>query len=103
VAKNLAYNIVNHRKRHGFFTRWEELLEVKDFPKKALEEIKQRATIGAPRGLPRGEEFTGSRRIKPSTIEREKKKPRGYSKAIRTTRESERQKPIGENVITGSR
>lgn len=31
IAKNVAYRIVNHRKRHGYFTHWEELLEVKRF------------------------------------------------------------------------
>jgi len=96
VAKNLAYSIVNHRERHGFFTRWEELLEVKGFPEEALDRIKERATIAAPRDLPRGEEFNLTRRVKPSTIERVKKKPRGYTKAIRSTRGSERQKPVGE-------
>ena len=25
IAKNMAYRIVNHRDRHGFFTHWEEL------------------------------------------------------------------------------
>ena len=27
VASNVAYRVVNHRKRHGLFTHWEELLE----------------------------------------------------------------------------
>jgi competence ComEA-like helix-hairpin-helix protein len=43
IAKNLAYRIVNHRNRHGFFTHWEELIEVKEFPAEALDRIKQRA------------------------------------------------------------
>jgi competence ComEA-like helix-hairpin-helix protein len=43
IAKNLAYRIANHRNRHGFFTHWEELIEVKEFPAEALDRIKQRA------------------------------------------------------------
>src|SRR5207302_7088088 len=50
VAKNLAYNIVNHRKRHGFFTGWEELTEVKEFPSDRLDEIKARAVLSSPDG-----------------------------------------------------
>lgn len=96
VAKNLAYSIVNHRKRHGYFTRWEELLEVKGFPEDALPRIRERAVLGAPRDLPRGEEFSRKRRVKASEIDRVKKKPRGYSKAIRSTRRADRQKPSAE-------
>ena len=61
IAKNLAYRIVNHRTRHGYFTHWEELLEVKEFPADALDEIKQRANISPPAGILK-EEF-GPRRI----------------------------------------
>jgi len=43
IAKNVAYNIVNHRKRHGYFTDWKELLEVKDFPERALDRRRPRA------------------------------------------------------------
>ncbi len=92
VAKNVAYNIVNHRKRHGYFTHWEELLEVKEFPAEALDRIKQRATLLPIEGvLP--EEF-GPRRIKPEHLRREAKKPRGYTKAIRSTRSPDRLKRI---------
>src|ERR1700758_5623627 len=45
IAKNVVYRIVNHRSRHGFFTHWTELLEVKEFPADALDRIKQRATL----------------------------------------------------------
>jgi competence ComEA-like helix-hairpin-helix protein len=45
IAKNLAYRIVNHRDRHGFFTHWEELAEVKEFPMNNLDRIKQHATL----------------------------------------------------------
>ena len=91
IAKNLAYRIVNHRNRHGYFTHWEELLEVKEFPADALEQIKQRANIYPPAGILK-EEF-GPRRIKTGQIERAKKKPKGYTKAIRATRSSDRLKP----------
>jgi len=91
VAKNLAYRIVNHRNRHGYFTHWNELLEVKEFPADALDKIKQRANILPPAGILK-EEF-GPRRIKAEHLEKAKKKPRGYSKAIRATRSSDRLKP----------
>ena len=90
IAKNVAYRIVNHRKRHGYFTHWEELLEVKEFPAESLEQLKTRATIDPPEGILK-EEF-GPRRIKPSQIERATKKPKGYTKAIRATRSPDRLK-----------
>ena len=90
VAKNVAYNLVSHRKRHGYFTHWEELLEVKEFPAEALDRLKERATLLPIEGvLP--EEF-GPRRMKPRHLQREAKKPKGYTKAIRATRNSDRQK-----------
>ena|SRR5438876_11281775 len=90
VSKNVAYNIVNHRKRHGYFTHWEELLEVKDFPEDVLEDLKERATLLPIEGV-RPEEF-GPRRIKPTQIARTAKKPKGYTKAIRSTRTPNRLK-----------
>jgi competence ComEA-like helix-hairpin-helix protein len=90
VAKNVAYRIVNHRKRHGLFTHWEELLEVKDFPPEALDRIKQRATLAAPPDM--GEDLL-ARRIKQSHLEAVRKKPKGYTKAIRSTRSKDRLKP----------
>ncbi len=90
VAKNTAYNIVSHRKRHGYFTHWEELLEVKGFRAEALDRLKERATLLPIEGV-RPEEF-GPRRIKPEHLEREAKRSRGYSKAIRTTRSPDRMK-----------
>jgi hypothetical protein len=83
---------VNHRDRHGFFTHWEELAEVKDFPADALVRIKERASIGPPSGI-RPEDFTNPRHIKPGHIEAVAKKPRGYTKAIRATRRQDRVKP----------
>lgn len=41
----VAYNIVSHRERHGVFTHFEELAEVKGFPASALDRIKQHATL----------------------------------------------------------
>jgi len=91
IAKNLAYRIVNHRKRHGFFTHWEELAEVKEFPVEALQRIKQRAILAPPPGLK--EDFLGPRRVKPSHLTEVKKKPKGYTKAIRSTRSADKLKP----------
>ncbi len=90
VGKNVANNIVSHRKRHGYFTHWEELLEVKEFPAQALDRLKERATLLPIEGV-RPEEF-GPRRIKPQHLQREAKKPRGYTKAIRATRNPDRMK-----------
>ena len=90
IAKNLAYRIVNHRDRHGYYTHWEELLEVKEFPADALDQIKQRASISPPPGILK-EEF-GPRRVKAAQIEKVAKKPKGYTKAIRATRSSDRLK-----------
>lgn len=90
VAKNVAYRILSHRKRHGYFTHWEELLGVKDFPAESLEAIKERATLEIP-GV-RKEDF-GPRRLKPERLKRTAKKPKGYTKAIRATRSADRLKP----------
>src|SRR5437763_12099167 len=78
IAKNLAYRIVNHRKRHGYFTHWEELLEVKELTSDALDAIKTRASLLPPGML---KEDFGPRRLKPSHLEQAAKKPKGYSKA----------------------
>ena len=90
VAKNVAYNIVNHRKRHGYFTDWKELLEVKEFPAAALDRFKARATLLPIKGI-RPEEF-GPRRVNKEHLGRTAKKPKGYTKAIRATREPDRLK-----------
>ena len=45
VAKNMAYRIVNYREKHGPFTSWNDLQQVKDFPIERLEEIKTRAVL----------------------------------------------------------
>jgi competence ComEA-like helix-hairpin-helix protein len=90
VAKNLAYRIVSHRKRHGYFTHWEELLEVKEFPEDSLEKLKKRASLLPIEGVLEAE--FGPRRMKREHIERTAKRSKGYSKKIRTTRSADRLK-----------
>src|SRR5947208_1158715 len=90
IAKNLAYRIVNHRNRRGYFTNWEELLEVKEFPADALDEMRKRASILPPKGILK-EEF-GPRRLKAAHLEKAGKKPKGYTKKIRATRSPDRLK-----------
>jgi competence ComEA-like helix-hairpin-helix protein len=91
IAKNLAYRIVNHRNRHGYFTHWEELLEVREFPAGALDQVKQRANISPPAGILKAE--FGPRRVKTGRIETTAKKPNGQTKAIRAVQSSARLKP----------
>jgi hypothetical protein len=86
ISKDIAYRIVNHRKRHGWFTAWEELLEVKDFPAKRLVEIKSRATLSCP---DEPGSCTPPRHLEKHLIEA-KKKPEGYTRSIRTTRRPEK-------------
>lgn len=75
VAKNVAYNIVNHRERHGLFTAWEELERVKEFPSERVEEIKARAELRCP---PQ-EVCAEPRKVK--RVQQQTKKPtRGYTK-----------------------
>jgi hypothetical protein len=81
---------VSHRKRRGYFTAWEELLEVREFPEDSLPELKKRAALLPIEGV-REEEF-GPRRIKKAHIEKAAKKPEGYTKAIRSTRTPDRLK-----------
>jgi hypothetical protein len=92
ISKNIAYRIVNHRKRHGWFTAWEELLEVKEFPAERLVEIKSRATLSCPDG-------PGScappRHLEKHLIE-VKKKPEGYTRSIRNTRRPEKMRNVSE-------
>ena len=89
IAKNMAYRIVAHRSRHGWFSQWQELAEVKEFPLHKLEAIKQRATLEMPEPhAPRT-----PRRLKPDHLDRAARKPKGYRKDIRTTRLKDRLKP----------
>lgn len=82
IAKNMAYNIVNHRERHGLFTYWEELKEVKDFPVEKLELIKTRAElIGNDEGFGPPHHISSHHHV-----ERVRKKTGAHTKAIRATR-----------------
>jgi hypothetical protein len=86
IAKNVAYNIVNHRKRHGFFTAWEELTEVKEFPSDRLDEIKARAILSSPDGP----DSNAPPRHPKSHLEEEQKKPKGYTRALRSSRRTDK-------------
>jgi Helix-hairpin-helix motif len=83
VSKNIAYNIVNHRNRHGHFTAWEELLEVKGFPAEKLEALKKRAVLGHDGEDPA---HIAPPRHLHARIAEDRKKTKGYTHAIRTTR-----------------
>lgn len=82
---------MNHRKRHGYFTDWRELVEVTEFPEDALARIRQRATLLPIPGI--SAEELRPRRIKQEHLEKTAKKPKGYTKAIRATRSQDRLKP----------
>ncbi len=92
VAKNIAYRIVRHRSRHGLFTQWEELLEVKEFPAAALDRVKQRATLAPPPDI-KPVDFVGPRRIKPSHIAAVTKETAAYTKRARSSKRQERLRP----------
>ena len=89
IAKNVAYRIVNHRKRHGLFTHWQELLEIKEFPSESLDSIKQRAALAPPQDI-KPIDFVGPRRVKSSHIRSVEKKTAGYTKKARATRRQDR-------------
>jgi competence ComEA-like helix-hairpin-helix protein len=80
VAKNVAYNIVNHRERHGLFTAWEELERVKEFPYPRINEIRVRAELRCPPG----EECVEPRKIG-RVLQQTKKPTQGYTKDRRNT------------------
>jgi hypothetical protein len=88
VSKDIAYRIVNHRKRHGFFTAWQELLEVKSFPAERLPEIRSRAVLHCPDG-PDG---CAPPRHLAKHLVRTEKKSEANTKALRSTRGSDRAK-----------
>ena len=88
IAKNIAYKIVNHRERHGVFTSWEELKEVKGFPVERLEEIKLRAKLTCPDK----EGCAPPRHVNTTHLEKVRKKPAGYTRAMRSTRRPEKLK-----------
>jgi len=89
IAKNIAYNMVNHRKRHGWFTAWEELKEVKGFPMARLAEIKQRATLSCP-------DVEGSckppRHVETTHLAKIRRRPAGYTRTLRATTKLDRQR-----------
>jgi len=91
INKTIAYNIVNHRERHGLFTVWEELEAVKDFPVQKLKEIRERAELLAPPG---DENFHPPHRARHEELENKnaevEKQTRGYTKEIRATRRPDR-------------
>ena len=94
VAKNIAYRIVRHRSRHGLFTQWQELLEIKEFPATALDRIKQRATLGPPPDI-KPMDFVGPRRVKPSHIAEITKETKAYTKRARASKRQERLRRTG--------
>ena len=79
IAKNIAYRIVNHRYKHGLFTAWEELLEVKEFPVGKMDLIRERASLICK------DEGCGPPRHSASHLEHMRKKPSGFNKALRAT------------------
>src|SRR5919201_1881528 len=83
IAKNTAYKIINHRQRHGLFTSWQELAEVKGFPTERLAEIKTRAALTVP-----ADAGPKARRPTQAHLERLRKKPAGYTKAMRSGRKA---------------
>lgn len=89
ISKDLAYKIVDHRARHGWFTAWEELLRVKGFPQERLDDIKERAILGCPEDRP-GQ--TQTECTPPRHLNAAKIKPRsgGYTRKLRSTRGKDR-------------
>ncbi|HZR33043.1 MAG TPA: helix-hairpin-helix domain-containing protein [Terriglobales bacterium] len=83
IAKNMAYKIVNHRQRHGLFTSWDEMKEIKGFPTERLPEIKSRATLICPKGEG---PCAPPRHADTSHLEKVEKKPAGYTRKLRNTR-----------------
>ncbi|MGE0406082.1 MAG: ComEA family DNA-binding protein [Candidatus Korobacteraceae bacterium] len=88
VSKDIAYNIVRHRERHGWFTAWEEVATVSGFPVERLEEIKVRAVLGCPEDRPRQSqtECVPPRHVSEETLQRKQPGTAGYTKSIRAGR-----------------
>jgi Helix-hairpin-helix motif len=80
ISKTVAYSIVNHRQRHGFYTSWEELEEIKQFPIDKLADIKKRATLTCP-----DIDCHPPRRVSSHHVERNQKKPAGFTRKVRGT------------------
>lgn len=89
VSKTIAYRIVNHRKRHGSLTDWNELAEVRDFPIARLDEIKRRAVLlWADEPNREGTEARRSRRQQ--HVKAVRRRPAGYSRRLRSGRRKEK-------------
>jgi helix-hairpin-helix protein len=91
ISKTIAYRVVNHRKRHGYFTDWRELLEVREFPQNAIPRIRERAALVPIPGV--SAEELRPRRLKQEHLAKTAKKTKGYTKSIRATRSPDRLKP----------
>lgn len=94
ISKNLAYQIAEHRTRHGWFTAWEELLGVKGFPSGRLGEIRERGRLSCPEDRP-GQ--TQTECTPPRHLNADKIKPSGtpYTRRLRATRGKDRSKERG--------
>jgi helix-hairpin-helix protein len=86
VSKTMAYRIVNHRARHGLFTTWEELLEVREFPEDRLDALKERAVLGKPGG----EDMTPPRHLGRRQLKVVAHKGKGQTHKLDTTRRPQR-------------
>jgi len=89
IAKDMAFRIVNHRKRHGLFVHWIELEQVRGFPVKRLDEIRQRAVLEIPQDVV----GAAPRMANSGRLYRVTRASAGYTRAIRSTRMKDRLKP----------
>jgi len=89
VSKDIAYNIVNHRARHGFFVSFEELRMVKGFPVEKLEAVRERAVLVQPAEDRPGETVPPSRNLE-KRIESRKTGTEAYTNDMRATRRPDR-------------
>lgn len=89
VGINIAYNILNYRTRHGFFTDWSELGAVKEFPIGKLDQIRERAVLIQPAEGNSNETYPKPRHLK-HHAPGEQKGTEGYTKSMRSTRRPER-------------
>ena len=88
IAKDMAYRIVNHRKRRGLFVHWNELEQVRGFPVKRLDEIRQRAVLEIPQDVI----GAAPRAVNAGRLDRASKTSAGYTRSIRATRMKDRLK-----------
>ncbi len=86
VNITIARAIVNHRRRHGWFTAWKELETVKGFPVDRLADIKQQARLSCPEDRP-GQ--TQTECVPPHHLDDHRLsrvKTGGYTRKLRTSR-----------------